>query len=51
MIEYKRATEVHSPAEKWALKKVVYDRGERLFALALTGPAWLGDGSNGSGGG
>jgi len=35
MIEYQRAADVRSPAQKWALEKVVHDRGERLFAVAL----------------
>lgn len=35
MSDYKHADEVHSPQDRWTLKKVVYDEGERLFAVAV----------------
>lgn len=35
MSDYTRAEDVHSPQDRWTLKKVVYDEGEKLFAVAI----------------
>ncbi len=35
MPDYTRAQDVHSPQDRWTLKKVVHDEGESLYAVAI----------------